>query len=155
MPGVDPHSGSKVWKAADRDGVKRGKKSNRAPGRAADGSFPQPKESPQPWVSLVGCCCATNSFDQELLEISWRPRRVPATRAISHRGKCANSTLAAQRDAGQILAQAEQIKESPFAEVHRTTRPSSSAQFCTMTIGKSSLFSTMRNRRPSGATSSR
>jgi|SRR5579859_1432382 len=56
---------------------------------------------------------------------------------------------------GQMLDQAEQVKEIPFAEVHRTRRPSSSAQFCTMTIGKSSLFSTMRNRRPSGATSSR
>ena len=29
---------------------------------------------------------------------------------------------------------------------HRTTRPSSAGQFCTMTIGKSSLFSTIRNR---------
>jgi hypothetical protein len=56
---------------------------------------------------------------------------------------------------GQMLDQAEQVKEIPFAEVHRTTRPSSSAQFCTMTIGKSSLFSTIRNRCPSGATSSR
>ncbi len=42
-----------------------------------------------------------------------------------------------------------------LSTVHRTTRPSSSAQFCTMTIGKSSLFSTIRNRRPSDATSSR
>jgi hypothetical protein len=55
----------------------------------------------------------------------------------------------------QMIDEAEQVKEIRFADVHRTTRPSSSAQFCTMTIGKSSLFSTMRNRRPSGATSSR
>src|ERR1039457_7026280 len=39
-------------------------KSNRAPGLAADGSFPRPKESLQPSVLLVGCRCATNFFDR-------------------------------------------------------------------------------------------
>jgi hypothetical protein len=47
------------------------------------------------------------------------------------------------------------VQEIPLGAVYRATRPSSSGQFCTMTIGKSSLFSTIKKRRLSGATSSR
>src|SRR5437899_478324 len=57
MPG-DPLSGSKVWKASDREIGKpwvESWKSNRTPGLAADGSFPRPRESLQPSVPLVGC----------------------------------------------------------------------------------------------------
>jgi hypothetical protein len=40
--------------------------SNRGPELAADGSFPRPRESPQPSVPFMGCRCATNSFEQGL-----------------------------------------------------------------------------------------
>jgi hypothetical protein len=52
MP-VDPHSGSKVWKAPDRDRQARGESrpGSRARRLSTDGSFPQ---SPQPSVQLVG-----------------------------------------------------------------------------------------------------
>jgi hypothetical protein len=80
----DPHSGNKVSKAPDREIGKPGGeswKSNRAPGLTADGSFPRPKEAPQPSVPIAGCRYATNSFDQELPD-AWSSPSAEGWRAV-------------------------------------------------------------------------